>query len=438
MEELFEIGGRVLKGLMNIGMDGAIVLPIKVNRTMIRFSNSKIDVVQNWSTISVDFLCTRGKKRLIGRIGNVTEEGIERALRMALNIDLSHEEDFEIPKGNRFPRRTAKEELARDKMMDCVEMAINSALREGAERVAGVFDGRLTSFCIMSSNGTEGYDERTSYELNVRAFKKEMSGQGLECSSSIKDVDAERVGKEAGWIANEGKEFLSWKEGKYRVLMGPIIAANLIEELAMAASAFYVEAGFSCLANKIRSRVVSDKLTVIDDGTLEDGPSSRTFDDEGIATMKNVIIENGTLMSYLHNSKTASKFGVRSTGNAGWIVPHPWNIVVNAGDVSFEEALELLKSGIYVVSNWYTRFQNYSTGDFSTICRDGMFLVENGEIKGALRGLRISDNLLRLFSSIVEICKERRWIKWWEVRTPVLTPAMIFDEVHVSKAQGYQ
>lgn len=437
MEKLFEIGERVLKGLMEKGMDGAIVLPIKVDRIMIRFSNNKIDVVQNWSIINVDFLCTLRKKRLIGRIGNVTEEGIERALKMALNVDLSHEEGIEIPRGEKFPKKITKEKLAEDKMIECVGVAINSALKEGAERVAGVFDGKLISHCILSSNGAEGYDERTSYELNVRAFKKEMSGQGLGCSSSIKKIDAENVGKEAGWMVKEGREFLSWSEGKHRVLMGPIIAANLIEELAMAASAFYVDVGFSCLANKIGNRVVSNKITIIDDGTLEDGPNSRMFDDEGITTMKNIIIENGMLMNYLHNSKTALKFNVKSTGNAGWIVPHPWNILVNPGEISLEEALEVLKNGIYIVSNWYTRFQNYSTGDFSTICRDGMFLVENGEIKGALKGLRISDNLLRLFSSVVGICKERRWIKWWEVRTPVFTPALIFDEVNITKAQGY-
>lgn len=437
MEKLFEIGERVLKELMEKGMDGAIVLPTKVDRVMIRFSNNKIDVIQNWSIINVDFLCTLRKKRLIGKIGNITEEGIEKALKMALNIDLSHEEGIEIPKGEKFPKRFSKEKLAKDKMIDYVEIAINSALKEGVERVAGIFDGRLISYCIMSSNGAEGYDERTSYELNVRAFKNEMSGQGLGCSSSIKNINAENIGKEAGWIIKEGKEFLSWKEGKYKVLMGPIIAANLIEELAMASSAFNIDAGFSCLVNKIGNKVVSDKLTIIDDGTLEDGPNSRMFDDEGITTMKNIIIENGVLIKYLHNSKTASKFNVKSTGNAGWIIPHPWNIIINSGDISFEEALELLKNGIYIVSNWYTRFQNYSTGDFSTICRDGMFLVENGEIKGALKGLRISDNLLRLFSSINAICKERKWIKWWEVRTPVFTPALIFDEVNITKAQGY-
>ncbi|MCX8169629.1 MAG: TldD/PmbA family protein, partial [Candidatus Methanomethyliaceae archaeon] len=373
--KLFEIGDEVLKGLMNRGMDGAIVLPTKVDRVMIRFSNNRIDVIQNWSVIAVNFLCTLKKRRLIGRIGNITEEGLKKALNMALNVKLSHEEEFEITKGEKLPRKYAKEKLAINKMMDNVEIAIDSALKEGAERVAGIFDGKLISYYILSNNGAEGYDERISYELNVRAFKGEMSGQGLRCSTSINGINAEKVGRDAGWIVREGKEFLSWNEGKYRMLMGSIITANLLESLITSASAFYVDIGFSCLANKIGKKVVSEKLAIIDDGSLDEGPNSRQFDDEGISTMQNKIIDSGILMGYLHNSKTASKFNTKSTGNAGWIAPNPWNIIVNPGDISFEEALEIVNNGIFVVSNWYTRFQNYSTGDFSTICRDGIFLV---------------------------------------------------------------
>ncbi|MEM2057712.1 MAG: metallopeptidase TldD-related protein, partial [Thermoproteota archaeon] len=166
------------------------------------------------------------------------------------------------------------------------------------------------------------------------------------------------------------------------------------------------------------------------------GLSSRTFDDEGIKTRKNIIVEKGTVKGYLHNVKTALKFKTESTGNAGWIMPSPWNLVIEEGSIGFEEALEEIKNGLYIVSNWYTRFQNYSTGDFSTICRDGVFLIENGELKGALKGVRVSDNIVRLFSSISTVCKERKWVRWWEVRTPAYLPAMVANDVRVTKAQG--
>ncbi|MEM3434542.1 MAG: TldD/PmbA family protein [Candidatus Methanomethyliaceae archaeon] len=438
-EKLFSIGEEVLSALLKKGADGGIVIPVHRDRTMIRFANNRITVVQSWSIIGVDFLCTFGRRRVIGRIEDLSEGAVKSSVERALAEAKLVPEDKEfvpIPEGNKYAERAAGEEIDPDRMSESANDAIDAALKEGAERVSGAFTGDIIRRCILSSKGAEGYDERPSYELNVRAFKGEASGQGLSCATSIKFIDAEGAGREAGLIVRKGANFISWSEGKYQILLGPIIAANLIEHLGESASAFSVDVGLSCLAGKIGERIFSEDLTVIDDGSCEEGLSSRTFDDEGIKTRKNIIVEKGTVKGYLHNVKTALKFKTESTGNAGWIMPSPWNLVIEEGSIGFEDALEEIKDGLYIVSNWYTRFQNYSTGDFSTICRDGVFLIENGELKGALKGVRISDNIVRLFSSISAVCKERKWVRWWEVRTPAYLPAMVANDVRVTKAQG--
>jgi len=433
--ELFYIGEYVMKNILNRGMNDCIVIPIHIRKTMIRFSNNDIDVVQNWSETGVKFLAIKNDKSVIGYIGNVSKESIDRILERTLKFLC--ERSAIIPIGKKFQKRYSKEKLNEEKMIDYVYSAINSSLKEGAERCAGVFTGCLKSICILSSKEAEGYDERITYELNIRAFKGEMSGQGLSCANSISKINSEEAGKEAGIIASSAKEFLKWNEGKYRLLISPIVAANLMERLVSATSAFNIDAGLSCLVGKIGKNVVSEKLTIIDDGVIEDGLNSRIFDDEGIDVRRNIIIEKGVLKSYLHNSKTARKFNTETTGNAGWIKPHPWNIIVESEEISFKEAMSLLKNGIYVTSNWYTRFQNYRIGDFSTLCRDNVFLVENGEIKGAIKGVRISDNLLRIFNSVDYIFKERKWIRWWEVSIPTFISSMILNDVYITKAQGY-
>ncbi|MGQ9759579.1 MAG: TldD/PmbA family protein [Candidatus Methanomethylicaceae archaeon] len=438
-DRLLAVGEKIMNGLLQKGAEKVIVLPVHRDRTMIRFSNNKTTVIQNWSVLSVEFLCTFGRKRLISRIENASEDAIMRSVERVVAEAKFVPEDKEfvpIPEGRKYRPMFAGEKIRADIMVDGVRAAINAALREGAERVAGVYTGDITARCILSSRGAEGYDERTAFELNVRGLRGEASGQGLSCGNSIRMIDAERAGGEAGSIVKESGNFVKWSEGRYKMLLGPIIAANLLEHLGEASSAFMVDAGLSCLAGKVGEKVLSEKLTIVDDGKNENGLHSRAFDDEGIETRKNSIIEEGIVKGYLHNTKTASKFKTESTGNAGWIIPSAWNLVVEGGDLSFEEALGCIKNGIYVVSNWYTRFQNYSTGDFSTICRDGVFLIEDGELRGALKGVRISDNLIRLFNSIEAVCKERRWVKWWEVRTPAYLPAMIATDVTITKAQG--
>jgi len=437
-EELFLLAEKVSKEMRRRGASEVMVLPTQNESLMVRFSNNKVTVVQSWSVISIDMLSIFGKKRLISRFENIGEnalaESIERVIKESSFVQES-EELAPLPTSVKFKDRRTTQKIDANRINDYVSLAINSATREGAERVSGVFTGSIVRDAIIGSNGAEGYDERASFDLNVRTFTGDNSGQGLSCATMMSQLAPEEAGREAGSIVRMAKNPAKWSEGKYSVLLGPIIGAELIGHVGDSCSAFNVEAGTSCLTGKMGKEVLSKELTIADDGSSKDGPSSRSFDDEGTPTRKTVLLEKGTLKSYLHNVNTAKRFNTYSTGNAGWIAPSAWNLVIDHGKLSFEESLKELKNGIYMVSNWYTRFQNYSTGDFSTICRDGTFLVEDGEIKGSLKGVRISDNLLKIFQSIKSMGKDRRWVRWWEVRTPTFLPDMVLPEVNLTKAQ---
>jgi len=117
------------------------------------------------------------------------------------------------------------------------------------------------------------------------------------------------------------------------------------------------------------------------------------------------------------------------------VAPRPFNLVVDAGQRSLEELMSSVQRGIYVTNNWYLRYQNYQTGELSTIPRDAMFLIENGRIGRPIKELRISDNLLRMLSSVEEVGRERRWIRWWEVDVPTLCPATLISKVKFTKSK---
>ena len=84
----------------------------------------------------------------------------------------------------------------------------------------------------------------------------------------------------------------------------------------------------------------------------------------------------------------------------------------------------------------YLRFQNYRTGDFSAVIRDGVFLVEGGEIKGEVRGLRLSENVLHLLSNVYAVSREtRQMTHWWaEFGPPVVTPVIAVRDVAFTAA----
>src|SRR5438105_9284425 len=90
------------------------------------------------------------------------------------------------------------------------------------------------------------------------------------------------------------------------------IVSNIFE--AINGSAVYRKSSF--LAGKLGEKVAHEGLTVIDDATIPGLFGTSPFDDEGVASRRTVVIENGVLKSYLLNSYTARKLGLKTTGNA--------------------------------------------------------------------------------------------------------------------------
>ena len=114
------------------------------------------------------------------------------------------------------------------------------------------------------------------------------------------------------------------------------------------------------------------------------------------------------------------------------ISPIPWNIVVEKGDLNLAEMIKEIKKGIYVTNVWYTRFANYHAGDFSTIPRDGAFLIKNGKIVGSLKNIRISENILHLLQNVECAGNKTRYLRSWEARTPVLTPPILIKNCNIT------
>jgi PmbA protein len=103
-----------------------------------------------------------------------------------------------------------------------------------------------------------------------------------------------------------------------------------------------------------------------------------------------------------------------------------------------DELLEEMGNGLVVTNVWYSRFQNYSTGDYSTIPRDAILVVKKGEIVGSTKGVRISDNMLRMMQGVRALGKAQKQVYWWEMEinegAPTFVPDMLVDGVNITKS----
>ncbi|MCP8320126.1 MAG: TldD/PmbA family protein, partial [archaeon] len=416
----------------------------KSNENLIRFSNNSITVNKNIKNLELFLYLAKDKKRIMGSTSNPSIKEIKE---FTLNLIKACEELSPSPDYTPLPKIETRyllhgiydEKLVGDeiKLIEFVKEVIDAGLKAGANRVSGSLMASEENLVILTSGNATGKDKRTKILLNVRAFSdKEASGHGLSCAARLRDFNPYEAGKEAGEYAKASINPNPWEEGVYDLITLPTVTADIIQHVGSFASAFTVDAGLSFLTDRIGQKISMDDFTLRDYGVIEGGFGSRGFDDEGFPTRENVIVEKGVLKRYLHNSTTAKKFNTSSTGNAGIIDPHPWNLVVDSGSMSIDDIIKEVKRGIMVTNNWYTRFQNMRTGEYSTIPRDAAFLIENGKIKYPIVGLRISDSLPRQLANIVSISKERRWIEWWEVSIPTLAPSMLIKNVTITKALG--
>ena len=317
--------------------------------------------------------------------------------------------------------------------VDYAEKGINAAFKEGAKRTNGILEVHDVRSTVLTSNDIMFNEKRSELYFSIRSFiEKDESGHMNALSTSLRKFSVEEAGKTSGQIASDSRNPYKGGRGTYDVIFGPMAISPILNIIGESASIFSVEAGLSFFADKERKKVGSNNITIYDDGTLEGGVNSAKADDEGVATRRNVLIEKGIFKQYLHNTSTARKYRVESTGNAGLISPSPWNIVVEEGSLSLPEMIKEVKNGIYVTNVWYTRFANYHGGDFSTIPRDGAFLIKNGKIVGSLKNIRISENILRLLKNVDGAENKARYLRSWEARNPVLTPHILVRNCRIT------
>jgi PmbA protein len=430
-----------VKKAKGLGADEVIAKTTFGKYRQVRFSNNQVDITVAWNDYVTDVVLA-WRKRVVGtqiRDFKDVDANVRRLFSLA-KVSKENPVFGGFAQGKfKYAKSHADRKLENlENPTEYVVEAIDAAEKEVGSHVdsGGILFTKCEDVYLVSSNGPVGVDSRSAIELSIRAFsEREASGHGVECSSSLKDFEPSKAGAKAGETAKLAKKPKIGKEGVYDIVFDPLIFGSALAVWGSMASAFNVMVKLSAFVDKLGKKVASEFVT------LKDNPAAysmanRVFDDEGTPTRENVIIDHGVLKTYLHNASTAKIFGTKTTGNAGLVMPNPWNIEVESGDMGKDELFEEVKHGLYLTNTWYTRFQNYVKGDFSTIPRDGIFLIEKGEIKQSLKDLRISDNVLNMLGNIAAFSKERQHVHWWgEVDPPSLSTYALIRNVHITKSR---
>jgi PmbA protein len=433
MSDLKDLAKRVTEVARSAGASDAVAEAIDSTVRQVRFSDSQIDAVNSWTEKHLALFVAVGKRLMSSDIRDL---GSADAWAKKL-VELAKKSPPSKTYGGVASGKFKYKHVAVDrKIVDLrdpskyVRDAIDAAESEGASSVGGTFYAYHERTGISSSGGAVGDDESTSVNLSVRAFSQpEASGHAVCCTPRLSRMDAAGTGHRAGELSVKAKDPISGKEGKFDLVLEPLCLGSFTQSTSGMISALRVEISTSMYARKIGKQVASKEITFVDDPTVP-STSSRKFDHEGVPTRRNILIKNGVLKTYLHNTSTAKRFKTKTTASAGPLVPTPFSFaaqpipvhpILETGDWSVDEIIEDTKEGLYLNNTWYTRFQNYSTGEFSTIPRDAILVIRGGEIVGAAKNIRISDNMMNFWKSVDALSKSSQEVYWWEEAAPPST-----------------
>ncbi len=430
-----------IKFALKNGADDIVIEKSLSETKQLRFANNNIQIFKNWNIETIRIFLAHKKRIINTAIFDISEKNIKNTIKNLIKYAriIKPNQDYSgIAEGPFRYRKIPKSfdrKIINANLLDITENMINSAL-ENSKNTAGIVCTDVDKIELKTSSNVFASEKTTAIKLSIRAFNKdEETGHGASCSRNLSSINPEKIGRKAGEISKLAKNPEKLESGKYDLIFDPLSAANLLSAVGGYSSAFFVDSGLSFLRGKIGKKIASKKVTLIDSGIIINGYDSSPFDDEGVPTKNTTIIEKGILKNLLHNTSTARKNKTKTTANAGLVIPQPHNIILERGRTSKEKLFKDF-NGLYITNLWYTRFQNHLKGDFSTIPRDGIFLIQNGDIIKSIKDIRISDNLQRILENIENISNKPEWIIWWglDFQIPIFTPYVLVKGVNITQS----
>jgi PmbA protein len=353
-----------------------------------------------------------------------SEDGIQRLVKGAMDLaHITSEDAFAgIPEPDQLGSLKGDLQLYYEDVYSLApEERIDYARR--AERAAldadprmknsdgGSFDAATGYKVLANSHGFVGEYKHSYCAVSAAPIAQDESGnmqrdQWYALARTMAKLEsAESVGREAARRTLRRLGSRKIASTQVPIVLDPVVAGSILGNIFEAINGDTVYRQSSFLANKLGEKVAAAHITVVDDGTIPGGFGTEPFDGEGIPTQRTVVIENGVLKSYLMNTYTAKKLGMKTTGNAsrglaGTPGISAGNFFLQKGERTPQQIIGGIKQGLYVFQ--FLGFGvNMVTGDYSRGA-SGLW-IENGELTYPVEEVTVAGNLKDMLNNISEI-----------------------------------
>jgi TldD protein len=357
-----------------------------------------------------------GEKTAFAYSDDLSEASLLDAARTVRTIAAAGEQR-RVKVAARKPRIAAARRLyAPADPIDTLDSAQKVALLARVEQLARAKDPRVAQVMasvgaeydvvlVARADGTRAADVRPLVRLNVTVIAEQngrrevgsAGGGGRFGLGYFTDAVITGYVDQAVNAALTNLESRPVAAGEMTVVLGPGWPGVLLHEaVGHGLEGDFNRKGSSVFAGRIGQRVAAKGVTVLDDGTLADRRGSLNIDDEGCATQRNVLIEDGILRGYIQDGLNARLMGVKPTGNgrresyAHVPMPRMTNTYMLGGTTPPAEIVASIKRGLYA-TNFGGGQVDITSGKFVFSASEA-FWVENGKIQYPVKGATIIGN----------------------------------------------
>lgn len=379
----------------------------------IRFANN--GVTTSASTIERRLVITsvRDGKTGSSRTSDLSDEGVQAAIRRSEELaaiapgNPEHMEPLGLQKYadyDNFDEATAR--ARSPQMAPHVKSIIDAAVAKKLT-AAGFIQRTVSTASFANKRGNFGYQRSTDAGMTTTVRNADGTSSGWAGHPSVKlseingaDLATRAVDKCARWTKP-----VRLDPGKYTVVLEPTAAGDLVAHFQGLLNARAADQGQSFLSRKGGGTLLGEKLfpeTI----TLRSDPFDRRYPTSlwsatDLPSQSISWIEKGVVKNMAYDRYWASKSGKAPT-------PVADNLVLDGTDHSQADLIKATKRGLLVTRFWYIRAVNMQTGQFTGLTRDGLFLIEDGQITQPVVNLRFTESVVRLLQNTTMLSRNVR------------------------------
>lgn len=352
------------------------------HRTIIRLAKS----LNRWTSTDAPQLCCPEAIKLDKKAPvkkDVQDVALEEKLRTVRNI---------------FTLAQSMDSRIVDVRVDYLESFTERMLvtSEGTEARQFIPRTRIMLAVIVKENGVTDYD----YAL-----------MGGVVGYEVVDDLTETVVRDTVQSAAEQLKAVAPPLGLHKVILDPGVVGTVCHEsFGHGLEADQALRGRSYLKDMVGKKVASDLVTMYEDPTLEGAYGSYYFDDDGTLSRKNTIVENGVLVSFIHDMETAVAMKASLTGNSRTQNAtrrrfiRMSNTYAKPGDWSIDDMIKDTKHGVMLV-HWQSGMEDPLGGGMQVIAKRG-YLIENGRKTKPIKSIALSGRVLEVLGNVDAVSKE--------------------------------